>query len=63
MNSHQTNDLIRQREGALSNLDIAYKHFKDITGNLEEGIIVPNILIVVFHRTGRSHQQIPGTLF
>lgn len=40
MDSSQTNTLIRERESALSNLDVAYKHFKDISGNLEEGIKV-----------------------
>ncbi|KAJ3335315.1 pH-response regulator protein palA/rim20 [Kappamyces sp. JEL0680] len=38
MDSHKMNELIRERESALSNLDLAYKHFKDITGNLDEGI-------------------------
>ncbi|KAJ2991928.1 pH-response regulator protein palA/rim20 [Globomyces sp. JEL0801] len=38
MESKQTNEMIREREQALSNLDVGYKHFKDISGNLEEGI-------------------------
>lgn len=38
MNSRQTNDMIRQRESALSNLEQAYRHFIDVETNLQEGI-------------------------
>lgn len=50
MESKQTNDLIRGRETALSNLDVAYRHFKDITGNLDEGIKVNYIIDDSFSR-------------
>ncbi|KAI8803201.1 BRO1-like domain-containing protein [Cladochytrium replicatum] len=36
--SVKKNDMFKQREQALQNLDSAYKNFKDIHGNLEEGI-------------------------
>jgi hypothetical protein len=40
MESRQTNQMIQQREQALSNLEAAYRHFNDISSNLEEGIKV-----------------------
>ncbi|KAJ3037268.1 Rhophilin, Rho GTPase binding protein [Rhizophlyctis rosea] len=36
--SKQTNEMIRQREQALQNLDNAYKTFKEINTNLQEGV-------------------------
>ncbi|TPX32747.1 hypothetical protein SmJEL517_g04211 [Synchytrium microbalum] len=38
MDSRQTNDMIKQRESALNNLEAAYRTFKEISGNLQEGI-------------------------
>lgn len=35
--SQQTNDLIRSRENALSNLEIAYKCYTDILANISDG--------------------------
>jgi hypothetical protein len=32
--------MIREREQALTNLEIGYKYFKDISGNLDEGVKV-----------------------
>jgi hypothetical protein len=37
MDSRETNELIRAREQALTNLENAYKIYKDISGNLNEG--------------------------
>ncbi|TPX67068.1 hypothetical protein SpCBS45565_g04044 [Spizellomyces sp. 'palustris'] len=36
--SKQTSGMIREREEALQNLDNAYKAFKDITSNMQEGV-------------------------
>ncbi|KAJ3300005.1 pH-response regulator protein palA/rim20 [Borealophlyctis nickersoniae] len=38
LESKQTNEMIRQREQALQNLDNAYKAFMEISGNISEGI-------------------------
>lgn len=37
MHSKETNEMIRSREIALANLEKAYRIFKDISSNLEEG--------------------------
>ncbi|TPX34133.1 hypothetical protein SeMB42_g07358 [Synchytrium endobioticum] len=38
MNSRQTNNMISLRETALQNLETAYRTFKEISGNLQEGV-------------------------
>ncbi|KAJ3255782.1 pH-response regulator protein palA/rim20 [Boothiomyces macroporosus] len=57
MDSRQTNTMIREREEALSNLDRAYKVFRDISGNLEEGIKFYNDLESVLHKLRQQIQD------
>ncbi|KAJ3272917.1 pH-response regulator protein palA/rim20 [Terramyces sp. JEL0728] len=57
MESRQTNAMIREREEALSNLDRAYKVFKDISGNLEEGVKFYNDLETALHKLRQQAQD------
>ena len=47
MQSKETNEMIRSRETALSNLDKAYKFYKSVASSLEDGIKVCNANIVL----------------